>query len=281
MAARKTYETTLQRVMSYAVLVVFSLISIFPIWQVINISIRPGNQLLSTTLELIPSGATFENYITLLTERNFLTWMWNSAVISLAVTFTGVLFSSMAGYGFSRFRFYGKRMGLITLLTSQMFPVTMLLLPMYIMLINLGLINTYLGVIIVYSATALPFCIWTMKGYYDTIPTSLEEAARIDGCTLFGAFYRVILPLATPALVITALFSFMTAWSEYLVASQILQDTQLWTLPLGLKSFEATMSTEWGMYGAASMIVMVPVVILFLALSRWLVSGLTLGSVKE
>ncbi|MEX2190629.1 MAG: sugar ABC transporter permease [Bacteroidota bacterium] len=266
--------------MSYTVLAVFSLIAIFPIWQIVNISLRPGNQLLSTTLEIIPSGATFENYIMLLTERDFLTWMWNSTVISLAVTLTGVLLSSMAGYGFSRFRFYGKRFGLLTLLTSQMFPVTMLLLPMYIMLINLGLINTYLGVIIVYSATALPFCIWTMKGYYDTIPTSLEEAARIDGCTLFGAFYRVILPLAAPALVITALFSFMTAWSEYLVASQILQDTQLWTLPLGLKSFEATMSTEWGMYGAASMIVMIPVVILFLALSRWLVSGLTLGSVK-
>jgi len=134
--------------------------------------------------------------------------------------------------------------------------------------------------VIVYSATALPFCIWTMKGYYDTIPTSLEEAARIDGCSQFAAFYRVILPLAAPALVITALFSFMTAWSEYLVAAQILQDTSLWTLPLGLKSFEASMSTEWGMYGAASLIVMIPVVVLFLSLSRWLVSGLTLGSVK-
>lgn len=280
MASRRTYGSVFQKTMSYAVLIIFSMIAIFPIWQVVNISLRPGNQLLSTALEIIPSGATFENYVMLLTERDFLTWMWNSTLISLAVTLTGVLLSSMAGYGFSRFRFYGKRFGLVTLLTSQMFPVTMLLLPMYIMLINLGLINTYLGVIIVYSATALPFCIWTMKGYYDTIPTSLEEAARIDGCTMFGAFYRVILPLAAPALVITALFSFMTAWSEYLVASQILQDTQLWTLPLGLKSFEATMSTEWGMYGAASVIVMVPVVVLFLALSRWLVSGLTIGSVK-
>jgi arabinogalactan oligomer/maltooligosaccharide transport system permease protein len=168
----------------------------------------------------------------------------------------------------------------MTLLTTQMFPATMLLLPLYIMLIHLGLINTYLGVIIVYSATALPFCIWTMKGYYDTIPTSLEEAALIDGCSRFSAFYRVVLPLATPALVITALFSFMTAWSEYVVAVQILQDTSLWTLPLGLKSFEASMSTEWGLYGAGSMIVMIPVVLLFLLLSRWLVSGLTLGSVK-
>lgn len=269
-----------RRAATHFVLVVFALISIFPIWQVVNISLRPGDQLLSTSLEFLPRNLTIQNYIRLFTERGFLIWMQNSGIVSLAVTLTGVVFAAMAGYGFSRFRFLGKKAGLLSLLTTQMFPGTMLLLPMYIMLINLGLINSYLGIVIVYSATALPFCIWTMKGYYDTIPTSLEEAARIDGCTHFTAFYKVILPLAAPALVITALFSFMSAWSEYIVAAQILQDTDLWTLPIGLKSFEASMSTEWGLYGAASIVVMIPVVVLFLALSRWLVSGLTLGSVK-
>ena len=280
MAALNKRTSILQKLVSYAVLIVFSLIALFPIWQVFNISLRPGNQLLSTELEFIPKHASFANYVALFTGRDFLLWMQNSAIVSLTVTVTGVILASTTGYGFSRFRFTGKRLGLLSLLTTQMFPATMLLLPMYIMLIKLGLINTYLGVIIVYSATSLPFCIWTMKGYYDTIPTSLEEAARIDGCSQFAAFYRIILPLAAPALVITALFSFMTAWSEYLVAAQILQDTALWTLPLGLKSFEASMSVEWGMYGAASLLVMIPVVVLFLALSRWLVSGLTLGSVK-
>jgi arabinogalactan oligomer/maltooligosaccharide transport system permease protein len=206
--------------------------------------------------------------------------MLNSAFVSLVVMITGVAFASTTGYALSRFNFVGKKVSLLSLLVTQMFPATMLLLPMYIMLINLGLINTYLGVIIVYCATALPFTIWTMKGFYDTIPPSLEEAARIDGCTQFQAFYKVILPLAAPALVINALFSFMTAWSEYLVASQILQETSLWTLPVGLKSFESSMSTEWGLYGAGSLIVMIPVVVLFIALSKWLVSGLTLGSVK-
>jgi len=262
------------------ILIVFTIIAVFPIWQVVNISLRPGDQLLSTSLELLPPNATLSNYGRLFTEREFLRWLGNSAAVSLTVTLTGVLFASMAGYGFSRFRFVGKKAGLLSLLTTQMFPGTMLLLPMYIMLINLGLINSYLGIVVVYSATALPFCIWTMKGYYDTIPTSLEEAARIDGCTHMSAFTRVILPLAAPALVITALFSFMSAWSEYIVAAQILQDADLWTLPIGLKSFESSMSTEWGLYGAASIVVMIPVVVLFLALSRWLVSGLTLGSVK-
>lgn len=270
----------LRQTFTYAVLTVFVVIVIFPIWQVVNISLRPGDQLLSTSLELIPKNASFDNYVKLFTERDFLRWIGNSAFVSLAVTITGVVFASMAGYGFSRFKFFGRNIGLLSLLTTQMFPATMLLLPMYIMLINFGLINTYLGVIIVYSATALPFCIWTMKGYYDTIPPTLEEAARIDGASQFYAFYKIILPLAAPALVITALFSFMTAWSEYLVAAQILQESLLWTLPLGLKSFEASMSTEWGMYGAASLIVTIPVVVLFLALSKWLVSGLTLGSVK-
>jgi len=280
MAFRRNRARILQKTASYSVLLVFVAVTLFPIWQIVNISLRPGDQLLSTSLELIPSNATFQNYVKLFTERDFLHWLWNSTLVSLSVTLTGIVLASMAGYGFSRFEFVGKKAGLLSLLTTQMFPATMLLLPMYIMLIRLGLINSYLGVVIVYSATALPFCIWTMKGYYDTIPTSLEEAARIDGCSPFGAFYRVILPLAAPALVITALFSFMTAWSEYIVAAQVLQDTQLWTLPLGLKSFESSMSTEWGLYGAASLVVMIPVVILFLSLSRWLVSGLTLGSVK-
>lgn len=266
--------------LSYFVLIVFSIIALYPILQVVTISLRPADRLLSTTLEIIPDNATLSAYAELFTGRPFFRWMLNSLLISLVVTLTGVVLASTAGYAFSRFSFVGKKGGLLGLLTTQMFPATMLLLPLYIMLIKLGLINTYLGVIVIYTATALPFTIWTMKGYYDTIPYSLEEAAKIDGCNQFLAFYKIILPLATPALVITALFSFMTAWAEYLVAAQILQDSNLWTLPLGLKSFESNMSTEWGLYGAASLIVAVPVIVLFLALSRYLISGLTLGSVK-
>jgi arabinogalactan oligomer/maltooligosaccharide transport system permease protein len=273
-------KTTLRRAATYAVLLLFAAIAVYPILQVLTVSLRPSDKLLSTSLEIIPDNATLDNYISLFRDRPFLRWMWNSTFVSLVVTLTGVALASMTGYAFSRFQFVGKKIGLLSLLTTQMFPATMLLLPLYIMLIKLGLINTYLGVMIIYAATALPFTIWTMKGYYDTIPYSLEEAARIDGCNQFQAFSRVILPLAAPALVITALFAFMTAWSEYLVAAQILQDSDLWTLPLGLKSFESNMSTEWGLYGASSLIVTIPVVVLFLLLSKYLVSGLTLGSVK-
>ena len=277
---RQKRKKSISKILTHIILILWSLIAIYPVLQVVTISLRPADKLLSTSLEIIPQNATLKSYLSLFTEQPFLLWVWNSSLISFAVTITGVVFAAMSGYAFSRFNFIGKKIGLLSLLVTQMFPATMLLLPLYIMLIYLGLINSYLGIIITYSATALPFCIWTMKGYYDTIPFSLEEAARIDGCNQFQAFYKIILPLASPALVITGLFSFMTAWSEYIVAAQILQDTHLWTLPLGLKSFEANMSTEWGLYGAASLIVMIPVVVLFIILSKWLVSGLTLGSVK-
>jgi arabinogalactan oligomer/maltooligosaccharide transport system permease protein len=264
----------------YSLLIGFTLLVLYPILNVVSISLRPSDRLLSTSLRIIPDGATFSAYKALFVETPFLLWFFNSVVISVAVTLTGVALAATAGYSFSRFNFYGKKAALLGLLVTQMFPPTMLLLPMYIMLLKLHLINSYLGIIVIYSSTALPFCVWQMKGYYDTIPFSLEESARIDGCTRWQAFRRVVLPLAAPALVITALFSFMTAWAEYIVAAQVLQDTTLFTLPLGLKQFESSMSTQWGLYAAGSLIVSIPAVALFLFLSRWLISGLTLGSVK-
>ncbi len=267
--------------MRHLVLIFFSLIAIYPALNVFSISMRPGDKLRTTDLSLIPDGAGFHSYMELFTTQPFLTWLGNSLLVSLAVTLTGVVLAAIGGYAFSRFNFVGRNSGMLAIMTTQMFPATMLLLPLYILIAKLHLVNTFFGLMILYTATALPFCLWQMKGFYDTIPGSLEEAARIDGCNRFQAFYRVVLPLASPALVITALFSFMSSWSEYIVAAQVLQETEMFTLPLGLKSFQASMSTQWGLYAAASILVSVPVVIVFISLSRYLVSGLTLGAVKE
>ena len=266
--------------LSYLALIAFAIFALYPITQIITIALRPSDQLLSTSLAPIPKGATLANFRVLLTETPFLRWIGNSAMIALAVTLTGVALASTAGYALSRFKFLGRSTMLNGLLVTQMFPATMLLLPLYLILIKLHLINSYLGVIIIYAATALPFCIWQLKGYYDTIPLSLEEAAGIDGCSRWQSFYIVVLPLAAPALVITALFSFMTAWNEYVVAALMLQDTKIFTLPLGLKMFQGNMSTQWGLYAAGALIVSIPVVLLFLVLSRYLVSGLSSGAVK-
>lgn len=265
----------------HVVLLAFVAIALWPVLDVVSISLRPGNQLRTTQWQLIPNDWTLDSYFELFTSQPFLRWLGNSMLVATAVTVTGVALASIGGYAFSRFRFVGRQAMMLSILTTQMFPATMLLLPLYLMIAKLGLLNTYLGLCVFYVSTALPFCVWQMKGFYDTIPRSLEEAARIDGCTPWQAFRLVILPLAAPGLVITALFIFMSAWSEYLVAAQILQDRDMYTLPLGLKSFQSSMSTQWGLYAAASILVSVPVMTVFVLLSRYLVSGLTLGSVKE
>jgi len=267
-------------VASYAIVSVFTLFAIYPILQVIAISLRPGDRLLTKSLALIPEGATLQTYVRLFTQEPFLKWMVNSLIVTVSVTLVAVALAATAGYGFSRYRFKGRDTAMIGLITTQMFPLTMLLLPLFIVLIMIKAYDSYLALIIAYSATALPFIVWQMKGFYDTIPYSLEEAAAIDGCSQFGIFYKIILPLAAPALVIAALFAFMSAWSEYLVAAVLIQDQNLFTLPLGLKMFQSVMEVSWGLYSAGAVIVSIPVVVLFLFLSRWLVSGLTLGSVK-
>jgi len=265
---------------AYLVLAAFGAFAVFPILSLISISLRPGDRLLTKSLSIIPSDATLQTYYQLFFQEPFLRWMGNSLVVSGAVTLVGVALAATAGYAFSRYKFFGKNMAMLALLATQMFPLTMLLLPLFIMLIKLKLYDTYWALIIAYSATALPFTTWQMKGYYDTIPYSLEEAASIDGSSQFKTFWTIILPLAAPALVITALFSFMTAWSEYLVAAALIQDQSLFTLPLGLKMFQSSLEVKWGLYSAGALVVSLPVVLLFIFLSRWLVSGLTLGSIK-
>ncbi len=256
------------------------LFALFPVIQVIGISLRPGDQLYSTHLEIIPHGATLDAYRIMFTEKPFFLWLRNSAIVSVGTALIGVALASLGGFALSRYRFTGRGAALQGILMTQMFPATMLLLPLYLMMRKFHLVDTLGGVMIAYVATALPFCIWTMKGYYDTIPVALNEAALIDGCGPLQAFLRVTLPLSAPALVITALFSFMTGWSEFMVARVLLTSRELMTLPLGLESLFTTYQTEWANYAAGSLLVSVPVVVLFLVLNRYLVSGLTLGSVK-
>jgi arabinogalactan oligomer/maltooligosaccharide transport system permease protein len=269
-----------KRALLYLILIVICFATIYPILQIFSVSLRPSDQLYSTSLKIIPENASFTSYRTVIFEKNFFLWLRNSIIVALAVSIFGVAFASTSGYAFSRFRFFGKKFGLVAVLVTQMFPATMLLLPLYILMRKLGLVDTLFGIIIAYTATALPFCIWTMKGYYDTIPRDLEEAAMIDGTSQVGAFVRVTFPLSAPALTITGLFSFMAGWSEFIVARVIINKQDLYTLPLGLESLASTFQTEWANYAAGSLIVCIPVVLLFLLLSKFLISGLTLGGVK-
>jgi arabinogalactan oligomer/maltooligosaccharide transport system permease protein len=267
-------------ILVHAALIAACIATVYPIAVVVGISLRPSNALYSTSLRIIPEHATFDAYRVLLTERGFLLWMRNSLIVALGTTLLGVALAATAGYALSRFHFRGRTWSLYAFLLTQMFPVTMLLLPLYILLRKLQLIDTLGGLMIAYVTTALPFCVWTLKGYYDTIPRELEEAALLDGMSRAGAFLRVTLPLSAPALAITALFAFLSGWSEFIVARVILANPNYYTLPLGLAGLAGIFQTEWANYAAGSVLVCLPVVALFLALNRFLVSGLTLGGVK-
>lgn len=279
-------DSPVKRLFIHLALWVACLIAVYPVLRVVTISLRPANKLLTTSLAIIPEDATLANYIELLFGRpgrptEFYLWIWNSLLITVTTATIGLLLSATAAYAFSRFRFPGRNAGLIFLLSTQMFPAAMLLLPLFIMISRLGLINSYLGLVIAYSVTAVPFSIWMLKGYYDTIPRDLEEAALIDGASRLGVLWHIIRPLSTPALAIAFLFNFMSSWNEYIVARIILNKREMYTWPLGLWTFTEQYTVLWGKFAAASILVAVPVTLLFLYSSRWLISGLTLGGVKE
>ena len=274
-------DSTFKRILIHTALLIYCVISVYPVLRILSVSLRPGDRLLSTDLSLIPADATLESFRIVLFEKPLLTWLWNSIAITTATAVIGVILAATSAYAFSRFKFPGRSVGLVFLLTTQMIPASMLMVPIYILAIKLGMLGSYRGLVIAYAVTAVPFSIWILKGYYDTIPIDLEEAARIDGCSEMQAFLQILLPLSTPALAIVFLFNFTQAWNDYLVARVILGSQEaLLTWPLGLQRLNSQFTTQWGQFAAASVLVAIPVMALFLYTSKYLISGLTLGSVK-
>jgi arabinogalactan oligomer/maltooligosaccharide transport system permease protein len=274
-------DSPFKRLLIHMTLILCCAIAVYPVLRIVSVSLRPGDRLLSTSLAIIPDDATLQAYKTVLVEKEFLVWLWNSIVITAATAIIGVILAATSAYAFSRWQFPGRGPGLVFLLSTQMLPAPMMMVPIYILATKLGLTQTYRGLVIAYSVTAVPFSIWILKGYYDTIPRELEEAALIDGVSRLSAFWRIILPLSTPALAIVFLFSFMSAWSDYLLARvMIASERSLWTWVLGVRDFQSQFQTQWGLFSAASVLVAIPVMSLFLYSSKWLISGLTLGSVK-
>jgi arabinogalactan oligomer/maltooligosaccharide transport system permease protein len=280
-------DSPFKRLLIHLALIFASLIAVYPVLRVVTISLRPNDTLLTTSLRIIPENATLENYRAVLfgePEKNrqsdFFLWLWNSFSVVMVTSIISVALAALSAYAFSRFRFPGRNPALVFLFTTQMIPAGMLLLPLFVMLVRLKMINTSLGLIIAYSVSSVPLTIWTLKGYYDTIPLDLEEAALIDGASRMQVLTRIILPLSSPALAIAFLFSFMGGWSEYLVARVVLQKNELFTWPLGIFTYAQQFTVSWGKFAAASVLIAIPVMALFLYSSKWLISGLTLGSVK-
>jgi arabinogalactan oligomer/maltooligosaccharide transport system permease protein len=272
-------------VLTYTGLIAITTVMLYPVALVIKKAFEPGRDF-ALSPSPIPESTTLAHFENLLGSRGsdgdllFLRYALNSGIVALATTVIGVALSCTAAYALSRHRFAGRQGGLTSFLVVQMFPATLLIMPLYVVLNRLGLLNNMLGLVLVYATTAIPFCVWTLKGYFDTLPRELEEAARIDGASSWGVFFRIVLPLARPGIAVTALFSFMTAWNEFILASTFMTEETSYTLPVLLQSTIGEYSADWGMFSAGAILTSIPVMALFYFLQRYLVGGLTAGSVK-
>lgn len=278
----------------HAFLLLFTLIACYPILWVFTIALSgkqslaivnlPQNPTTTDRLRAItpwPQEVSASNFVSVIRDQPFVRWMVNSAIVAGATTVLGVFMACTAAYAFSRFRFPGRRAGLMAFLVSQMFPGTLTLIPLYIILVQwLGLGSSWIGLILIYATTAIPFCVWMLKGYFDTIPKELEESALMDGASTARIFWSIVLPLAKPAVAVTALFAFMTGWNEFILAATFMDKELMYTAPVGLRFFVGGFQQQWGYFAAGSIIVAIPVVVLFMFLQKYLVSGLTAGAVK-
>ena len=264
------------RIASHVTLIHFVVLTLIPLIWIFDIAISPGNALGGQ----IGDSFSDEHFSKILTSDSFWTWMTNSLIVSIGTCLLGLTIAIPAGYAFSRYKFTGRDFSMFSFLLVQMFPGIIILVPYFLVMKTLGLLNSHLGLILAYCVTALPLCVWMLKGFFDTVPKALEEAALVDGCNQNQVFWRIILPLSLPAVAVTALFSFLAAWNEFLLALTFNTSEEMYTLPVGLASLISSTGQAWGDFAAASLLVSLPVVVLFVIFQRFLIEGLSAGGVK-
>ena len=264
----------------YALLLGFIVFALFPLYWLLKVSVTPTRLLYSEGIRLWPSATTWENYGFVLTRSDFPRFFMNSVIVAGSTALVVTVVAAIAGYAFSRFAFRGKMVIIALMLITQMFPLVMLIAPIFKMLSPLGLTNSLTGLIIVYSAFNVPFATFLMQSFFDGVPKDLEEAAMIDGDTRFGAFRRVVLPLTLPGIGATLGFVFTAAWSELLFALMLISKAAKQTFPVGLLSFVGKFSVDFGQMMAAGVLALIPACLFFIFIQRYLVQGLTAGAVK-
>lgn len=276
---------TLTLVIQYIFLVLMCIFSLYPIWFVILASGRVGQRLFTLNLlgMFIPTEFNFENYQIMLSgvQQPFLSWMRNSLFVAGFTTIACLLVATSAAFAFSRFRFYGRSAGLILLLAIQAFPGVLSLVPVAQLLTAIGMYANLWGLVMAYVVGSLVFTTWLLKGYFDTIPIEIEEAAMIDGCGPIQSFLLIGLPMAKPALAVTALMAFMGGWGEFIFASVLIPAPNARrTLMVGMYAIANNQSIPWGLFAAGAVMTIIPVMIVYLYFQRYLIGGLTLGGVK-
>ncbi|MDB5530050.1 MAG: binding-protein-dependent transport system inner rane component [Devosia sp.] len=255
------------------------------VWMIIT-SLKTGFAAMQYPPQWWPAEPTLQNYTRLLDPsgrigQDFLHYFWNSLWVSTITTILAVVVAVPAAYAFSRFRFPGRNFLFFAVLLRNMFPAVVFLVPLFILMKALGLVNTHGSLILTYLTFGLPLAIWLLKGFYDNIPIQLEQAARIDGATRFQAFIYIVMPLSTPGIIATSIYSFIGAWNEYIYAYTFLTKQSQMTLPVGIQRFFSENATDWPGLMAATFIMSVPVVVLFLVLQKYFVRALTEGAVKH
>lgn len=253
---------------------------LFPLAWMVSTSLKPTEDTYVIPPLWIPPHPTLNSYRMILGIQNFPRYFFNSSIVSFSTTVLAMVFAGLAGYGFSRFRFRGSRVLMIFTLMTQMFPGILLVIPYFSLMGAAGLLNTYPALVIAYTSFSLPFCTWMLKGFFDSIPAELDEAAMIDGCSRTSAFLRVILPLSAPGLVATAIFSFLVAWNEFLFAVVLTSTPGMYLVTVGIASNIGQFRIQWNDLMAASVLATLPTIILYAFLERYLVQGLTAGAVK-
>ncbi|MEZ5797624.1 MAG: carbohydrate ABC transporter permease [Paracoccaceae bacterium] len=254
--------------------------ALFPLFWLIKIAITPDQLIYTEGTAIWPSELTLDNFRKVVWQSDFLRFFGNSLLVSLTTAAVTTLIAAASGYAFSRFEFRGKRLVIAVMLLTQMFPLLMIIAPIYKIVASLGLLNSLSSLILVYTAFNIPFATFLMQSFFDGIPKDLEDAAMMDGCTRFQALRLVILPLTLPGLGATLGFIFTAAWSEVLFALMLIRSNDAMTFPVGLLTFVSKFSVDWGQMMAAGVLALVPSCLFFVFIQRYLVQGLTSGAVK-
>ncbi|GAB4547332.1 MAG: carbohydrate ABC transporter permease [Anaerolineae bacterium] len=273
-------EILIRAVIVFTVFVAL-IIVLFPVFWIFSTSLKTIPETYYFPPTLIPQEPTFEAYVRIWSIKNFSVYFKNSLIVSTLSTVLSVSLACLAAYGFSRFEFRGKRFLLFFFLMTQMVPAVLLLLPYFVMMRSLGLLNSYPALVFAYTSFALPFCTWMLKGFLDSIPFEIDDAALIDGCSRLQALVRVVLPLTLPGIAATTFFSFLVAWNHYLFALGLATNPDMYTLPVGISSTIGEFRVEWNALMAGAAVASVPTIVIYSFLERFFVQGLTAGAVKN
>ena len=271
---------TISRTFYDAVALLILAVMLFPIYWMVSTALKPGKEILSLTPVWFPSHVTFDNFRTAVNVPFFWNDVANSLIVVLTVVAISIVLAFFAAVAVARFGFRGRTAFIVMIIAVQMVPLNALVIPVYLLLNQVGQVDSLPGVIAYYLAIVLPFMVWTLRGFVANVPVDLEEAAMVDGATRVGAFLRIVFPLVAPGLVATAIYGFIQAWNEYIIAYVLLSSNSKQTLTIWLASFTTQHGTDWGGLMAGATLTALPVVVFFLIVQRHVAGGLTAGAVK-